>query len=217
MALIKNVERALAINASYGLSDLLTYMAGSVTTSTTEITVITKGVGTPDPTYLWLPGASSGGSFYTGKTVALSTTINATDLIIQAPGGSLATWADSGYIYFISPAEGIYYSDVISWNTTGTGFDHFIVPAVSSRGWTGTSGSASPHTAGAIINEIAVWYVQGINYDTSSGLFNFSYFAREASRIDYQAPDIGGNVFSQDRSIAGGFFSAYELVKESAT
>ena len=214
MALIKNVERTLTINASYGLSDLLTYMGSGVTTSTTEITVITQGVGTPDPTYLWKPGASSGGSFYTGRTVVLSTTINSTDLIIQAPGGSLATWPDSGYIYFISPAEGIYYSDVISWNTTGTGFDHFIVPAVSSRGWSGT---ATPHTATEIINEIAVWYVQSINYDTSSGLFNFSYFAREASRIDYQAPDIPGKVYSQDRSIGGGLFNAYELVEESAT
>jgi hypothetical protein len=214
MALIKNVERTLAINASYGLSDLLNYMASSVTTSTTEITVITKGVGTPDPTYLWLPGASSGGSMYTGKTVVLSTTINATDLIIQAPGGSLATWPDSGYIYFISPSEGIYYDDIISWNTTGTGFDHFIVPAVSSRGWSGT---ASSHTALAVINEIAVWFVQSINYDTSSGLFNFSYFAREASRVNYLAPDIPGKVYSQERSLGGSLFNAYELVEESAT
>ena len=83
MALIKNVERTLTINTGYGLSDLLNYMGGSALTSTTEITVITKGRGTPDPTYLWLPGASSGGSFYTGKTVLLSTTINATDLIIH--------------------------------------------------------------------------------------------------------------------------------------
>ena len=214
MALIKNVERTLTINSGYGFSDLLNYMNSGVTASTTEITVITQGVGTPDPTYLWKPGASSGGTFYTGRTVLLSTTINATDLIIQAPGGSLATWPDSGYIYFTSPAEGIYYNDVISWNTTGTGFDHFIVPAVSSRGWSGT---ASSHTATAVINEIAVWYVQSINYDTSSGIFNFSYFARAASRIDYQAPDIPGNVYSQDRSFSGSLFNAYELVEESAT
>ena len=214
MALIKNVERTLTINTGYGFSDLLNYMGSGVTASTTEITVITQGVGTPDPTYLWKPGASSGGSFYTGRTATLQNNIIATDLVLQALPGSLATWPNSGYIYFTSPAEGIYYSDVISWNTTGTGFDHFVVPSVSDRGWSGT---AAPHVIGETINEIAVWYVQSINYDTVSGLFNFSYFAREALRVDYQPPDIGGKVYSQDRSFSGALFNAYELVEESAT
>jgi len=214
MALIKNVERTLTINTGYGFSDLLNYMGSGVTASTTEITVITQGVGTPDPTYLWKPGASSSGSFYTLRTVLLSTTINATDLILQAPGGSLATWPNSGYIYFTSPAEGIYYNNILSYNVTGTGFDHFIVPSVSDRGWSGT---ASPHTAADVINEIAVWYVQSINRDTASGVFNFSYFAREAYRVDYQPPDIGGKVYSQDRAFSGALFNAYELVEESAT
>ena len=214
MALIKNVERTLTINTGYGLSDLLNYMGGSALTSTTEITVITKGRGTPDPTYLWLPGASSGGSFYTGRTASLLTTINATALTIEVLPGVLASWPSSGYIYFTSPAEGIYYNEIIDWQTSASGNDEFVVPSLAYRGWSGT---ASPHTAGVTIHEIAVWYVQSINYDTSSGLFNFSYFAREASRIDYEAPDIPGNVYSQDRSIGGSFFSAYELVKESAT
>ena len=199
MALIKNVERTLTINTGYGLSDLLNYMGGSALTSTTEITVITKGRGTPDPTYLWLPGASSGGSFYTGRTASLLTTINATALTIEVLPGVL---------------EGIYYNEIIDWQTSASGNDEFVVPSLADRGWSGT---ASPHTAGVTIHEIAVWYVQSINYDTSSGLFNFSYFAREASRDFYEAPDIPGKVYSQDRSIGGSLFSAYELVKESAT
>ena len=214
MALIKNVERTLTINSSYGLSDLLTYMASGATTSTTEITVITQGVGTPDPTYLWKPGASSGGSFYTGKTAVLATTINASALIIEALPGSLATWPGTGYIYFISPAEGIFYSSINPSTTSASGNDEFVIASVADRGWSGT---ASSHTATAVINEISVWYVQSINYDTSSGIFNFSYFAREAYRAGYQAPDIPGNVYSQDRSISGGLFNAYELVEESAT
>ena len=214
MALIKNVERTLTINTGYGLSDLLNYMGGSALTSTTEITVITKGRGTPDPTYLWLPGASSGGSFYTGKTVLLQTTINATALTIEVFPGELESWPGSGYIYFTSPAEGIYYNEIIPWQASASGNDEFVVPSLADRGWSGT---ASPHTAAVTIHEIAVWYVQSINYDTNSGLFNFSYFAREASREYYETQDIPGKVYSQDRSIGGSFFSAYELVKESAT
>ena len=214
MALIKNVERTLTINTGYGFSDLLNYMNGSATTSTTEITVITQGKGTPDPTYLWMPGASSGGSFYTGRTVSLQTTINSTALIIEVIPGSLATWPGSGYIYFTSPAEGIYYSSINPSTTSASGNDEFVIASVTDRGW---SGSASTHTAVVTIYEIAVWYVQSINYDTSSGLFNFSYFAREASRVGYQAPDTPGKVYSQDRSFAGSLFNAYELVEESAT
>tara|TARA_Y100000310_G_scaffold242785_1_gene247003 strand:- start:3971 stop:4615 length:645 start_codon:yes stop_codon:yes gene_type:complete len=214
MALIKNVERTLTINTGYGLSDLLTYMSSGATASTTEITVMTQGVGTPDPTYLWMPGASSGGSFYTGRTVSLQTTINSTALIIEVISGSLATWPGSGYIYFTSPAEGIYYSSINPSTTSASGNDEFVIASVADRGW---SGSASTHTAVVTIHEIAVWYVQSINYDTSSGLFNFSYFAREASRVGYQAPDIPGNVYSQDRSFSGSLFNAYELVEESAT
>jgi len=214
MALIKNVERTLTINAGYGFSDLLDYMGSGVLTSTTEITVITQGKGTPDPTYLWKPGASSSGSFYTGRVTALQNNINATDLTIEALPGTLATWPNSGYIYFTSPAEGIYYSNIINYQASVSGNDEFVIASVSDRGWSGT---ASPHVIADTINEIAVWYVQSINYDTDSGLFNFSYFAREAYRVNYQAPDIGGKVYSQDRSFAGSLFNAYELVEESAT
>ena len=214
MALIKNVERTLTINTGYGFSDLLTYMGSGVLTSTPEITVITQGKGTPDPTYLWKPGASSSGSFYTGRGTALQNNINATDLTIEALPGTLAAWPGSGYIYFTSPAEGIYYSDIISYQVSASGNDEFVIASVSDRGWSGT---ASPHVIADAINEIAVWYVQSINYDTDSGLFNFSYFAREAYRVNYQAPDIGGKVYSQDRSFAGSLFNAYELVEESAT
>ena len=214
MALIKNVERTLTINAGYGFSDLLDYMGSGVTTSTTEITVITQGKGTPDPTYLWKPGASSSGSFYTGRVTALQNNINATDLTIEALPGTLATWPNSGYIYFTSPAEGIYYSNIINYQASVSGNDEFVIASVSDRGWSGT---ASPHVIADTINEISVWYVQSINYDTDSGLFNFSYFAREAYRVNYQAPDIGGKVYSQDRSFAGSLFNAYELVEESAT
>tara|TARA_Y100000588_G_scaffold1048_1_gene1441 strand:+ start:643 stop:1287 length:645 start_codon:yes stop_codon:yes gene_type:complete len=214
MALIKNVERTLTINTGYGFSDLLTYMNSGVTTSTTEITVITQGKGTPDPTYLWMPGASSGGSFYTGKTTTLQTTIGPTDLIIEVIPGSLATWPGSGYIYFTAPAEGVYYSSINPSSTSASGNDEFVIASVSDRGWSGSPGS---HTAPVTIQEIAVWYVQSISYDTSSGLFNFSYFAREASRVGYQAPDTPGNVYSRDRSISGALFNAYELVEESGT
>ena len=213
MALIKNVERAFSVNTGYGLSDLLNYMAGSQIASTTEITVISQGTGAPDPTYLWRYGASSGGSFYTGKTATLDTTINASALIIEALPGSLATWPGTGYIYFISPAEGIFYSSINPSTTSASGNDEFVIASVADRGW---SGSASSHTAPVAINEIAVWFVQSINYDTV-GTFNFSYFAREAYRVGYQAPDIPGNVYSQDRSLSGAFFSAYELIQESAT
>ena len=214
MALIKNVERTLTINTGYGFSDLLTYMNSGVTTSTTEITVITQGKGTPDPTYLWKPGASSGGTFYTGRTTALMNNISPTDLTLQAPPGALASWPNSGYIYFTAPAEGIYYSDIISSQMSVSGNDEFVVASVSDRGW---SGAPATHSIADVINEITVWYVQSINYDTNSGLFNFSYFAREALRVNYQAPDIGGKVYSQDRSFAGSLFNAYELVEESAT
>ena len=215
MALIKNVERTLTINTGYGFSDLLTYMNSNVTTSTTEITVITKGRGTPDPTYLWLPGASAGGSFYTGRTVTLQTTIGPTALIIEVIPGSLATWPGSGYFYFTAPGEAVYYSSINPSTTSSSGNDEFVIPSVASRGVLGTS--AGSHTAPVVVNEIAVWYVQSINYDDSSGQFNFSYFAREASRVGYQAPDTPGNVYSQDRSISGGLFNAYELVQESGT
>ena len=215
MALIKNVQRTFSINTGYGFSDLLNYLNDrSLITSTTEITVITKGVGTPDPTYLWLPYASSGGSFYTGRTATLQATIGPTDLIIEVIPGSLATWPGSGYIYFISPGEGIYYSSINPSTTSASGNDEFVIASVSDRGWSGSPGS---HTAPAVINEIAVWYVQSINYDDSSGQFNFSYFAREASRVGYQAPDIPGKVYSQDRALAGALFNGYELVQESAT
>jgi len=214
MALIKNVERTLTINASYGLSDLLTYMGSGATASTTEITVITQGKGTPDPTYLWKPGASSGGTFYTGRTTALMNNINATDLTLQAAPGTLAEWPNSGYIYFTSPAEGIYYSNIINYQASVSGNDEIVVASVSDRGW---SGSATSHSIADVINEITVWYVQSINYDTVSGIFNFSYFAREAYRVNYLAPDIGGKVYSQDRSFSGSLFNAYELVEESAT
>jgi len=214
MALIKNVERTLTINTGYGFSDLLTYMGSGQTASTTEITVITQGKGTPDPTYLWKPGASSGGTFYTGRTTALMNNINATDLTLQAAPGTLAEWPNSGYIYFTSPAEGIYYSNIINYQASVSGNDEIVVASVSDRGW---SGSATSHSIADVINEITVWYVQSINYDTVSGIFNFSYFAREAYRVNYLAPDIGGKVYSQDRSFSGSLFNAYELVEESAT
>lgn len=214
MALIKNIERTLTINAGYGFSDLITYMGSGQIASTPEITVMTRGKGTPDPTYLWLPGASIGGSFYTGRGTALQNNINATDLTLQALPGTLASWPNSGYIYFTSPAEGIYYSDIISYQVSASGNDEFVIASVADRGWSGT---ASPHVIADAINEISVWYVQSINFDSSTSQFFFSYFAREAYRVNYQAPDIGGKVHSQDRSFSGALFNAYELVEESST
>ena len=214
MALIKNVQRTLAINTGYGFSDLFIYMNSNQTVSTTEITVITKGLGTPDPTYLWLPGASSGGSFYTGKDATLQTTINATALIIEVLPGELATWPGSGVIHFTSPAEGIYYTSINPSTTSASGNDEFVVPSVASRGWAGT---ASPHTAPVTVFELAVWYVQSINRDVGANVFNFSYFSRTAARVGYQAPDIPEDVYSQDRSFGSNYFGAYELVEESDT
>tara|TARA_R110002020_G_scaffold54141_2_gene151166 strand:+ start:218 stop:868 length:651 start_codon:yes stop_codon:yes gene_type:complete len=212
--LIKNVQRTLAANAGYGLADILNYMAGSATTSTTEITVITKGEGTPDPTSGVLPGASSGGSFYGAKTTALMTTINSAALNIEVTPASLATWPGTGFIYFTSPAEGIYYESINPSTSSASGNDEFVIPAAGGRGWSGT---ASSHTAPVAVYQIIPWFVVDINRDVNAGVFNFSYMAKTAVRVGYQPPDIPQDVYSQDRSLGTAYFGAYELVEESDT
>ena len=212
--LIKNVQRTLAANATYGLAELIAYMAGSNTTTTTEVTVITRGTGTPDPTYGVLPGASNGGSFYGAKSTSLVTTINSAALNIEVTAGTLATWPGTGYIYFTAPAEGIYYSSINDSGGSASGNDEFVIPAVGGRGWSGT---ASTHTAVVSLYQIIPWFVIDINRDVNAGVFNFAYMAKTAVRVGYQAPDIPEDVYSQDRSLGIGYFGAYELVEESDT
>jgi len=212
--LIKNVQRVLAINATYALSDLLSYMAGSSLVTTTEITVLTRGLGTPDPTYLVKPGASNGGSFYGAKSTSLVTTINSAALNIEVTAGTLATWPGSGWIYFTSPAEGIYYSSINDSGGSASGNDEFVIPAVGGRGW---AGAASTHTAVVTVYQIIPWFVLDINRDVNNGVFNFAYMAKTATRVSYQAPDIPGDVYSEERSLSSGLFASYELIQESDT
>jgi hypothetical protein len=212
--LIKNVQRTLSANATYGLAELIAYMSGSETASTTEVTVITRGTGTPDPTYGVLPGASNGGSFYGAKSTSLITTINSAALNIEVTPASLATWPGTGYIYFISPAEGIYYEGINPSTTSASGNDEFVIPAAGGRAWSGT---ASTHTAPVTVYQIIPWFVVDINRDVNAGVFNFAYMARTAVRVGYQPPDIPEDVYSQDRSFGSGYFGAYELVEESDT
>jgi len=212
--LIKNIQRVLAINAGYTLADLLNYMAGSATTTTAEITVITQGIGTPDPTYHVKPGASNGGSFYGAKTTTLATTINAAALTIEVLPGTLATWPGSGWIYFASPLEGIYYESINPSTTSASGNDEFVIPAVGGRAWSGT---ASTHTAPVTVSQIIPWFVLGINRNVIDGIFNFAYIARTAVRVGYQAPDIPEDVYSEERSLSASLFHSYELIQESAT
>jgi hypothetical protein len=212
--LIKNIQRVLAINPTYALSDLLSYMAGGSLVTTTEITVLTRGLGTPSVSYGVRPGASNGGSFYGAKSTSLVTTINSAALNIEVTAGTLATWPGTGWIYFTSPAEGIYYESINDSGGSASGNDEFVIPAVGGRGWSGT---ASTHTAPVAVYQIIPWFVLDINRDVNDGIFNFAYMAKTATRVLYQAPDIPGDVYSEERSLGSALFSAYELIQESDT
>ena len=209
--LIRDIERILLIRNTYTVDDLVTYLLNQSEGSTTEITAFSRG---NNPAIWPVPGSTTSfGSIYGLKTTTLSTTINATDLVIQAPGGALATWPDVGYIYFAAPAaEGIYYSDIISWNTTGTGFDHIIVPAVSSRGWSGT---AQAHTATVTIYEILPWFVRAISLNPDSNTYNVNTRATQFVRTDYSPPDESFAIYTQDRTFSGSLVDYYELLESS--
>ena len=209
--LIRDIERILLIRNTYTVDDLVTYLLNQSEGSTTEITAFSRG---NNPAIWPVPGSTTSfGSIYGLKTTTLSTTINATDLVIQAPGGALATWPDVGYIYFATPAaEGIYYSDIISWNTTGTGFDHIIVPAVSSRGWSGT---AQAHTATVTIYEILPWFVRAISLNPDSNTYNVNTRATQFVRTDYSPPDESFAIYTQDKTFSGSLVDYYELLESS--
>ena len=209
--LIRDIERILLIRNTYTVDDLVTYLLNQSEGSTTEITAFSRGT---NPAIWPVPGSTTSfGSIYGLKTTTLSTTINATDLVIQAPGGALATWPDVGYIYFDAPAaEGIYYSDIISWNTTGTGFDHIIVPAVSSRGWSGT---AQAHTATVTIYEILPWFVRAISLNPDSNTYNVNTRATQFVRTDYSPPDESFAIYTQDKTFSGSLVDYYELLESS--
>tara|TARA_R100001244_G_scaffold73195_2_gene58894 strand:- start:99 stop:743 length:645 start_codon:yes stop_codon:yes gene_type:complete len=209
--LIRDIERILLIRNTYTVDNLVTYLLNQTEGSTTEITAFSRG---NNPAIWPVPGSTTSfGSIYGLKTTTLSTTINATDLVIQAPGGALATWPDVGYIYFAAPAaEGIYYSDIISWNTTGTGFDHIIVPAVSSRGWSGT---AQAHTATVTIYEILPWFVRAISLNPDSNTYNVSTRATQFVRTDYLPPDESFAIYTQDKAFSGSLVDYYELLESS--
>ena len=209
--LIRDIERILLIRNTYTVDDLVTYLLNQSEGSTTEITAFSRG---NNPAIWPVPGSTTSfGSIYGLKTTTLSTTINATDLVIQAPGGALATWPDVGYIYFAAPAaEGIYYSDIISWNTTGTGFDHIIVPAVSSRGWSGT---AQAHTATVTIYEILPWFVRAISLNPDSNTYNVNTRATQFVRTDYSPPDESFAIYTQDKTFSGSLVDYYELLESS--
>ena len=209
--LIRDIERILLIRNTYTVDDLVTYLLNQSEGSTTEITAFSRG---NNPAIWPVPGSTTSfGSIYGLKTTTLSTTINATDLVIQAPGGALATWPDVGYIYFAAPAaEGIYYSDIVSWNTTGTGFDHIIVPAVSSRGWSGT---AQAHTATVTIYEILPWFVRAISLNPDSNTYNVNTRATQFVRTDYSPPDESFAIYTQDRTFSGSLVDYYELLESS--
>ena len=209
--LIRDIERILLIRNTYTVDDLVTYLLNQSEGSTTEITAFSRG---NNPAIWPVPGSTTSfGSIYGLKTTTLSTTINATDLVIQAPGGALATWTEVGYIYFAAPAaEGIYYSDIISWNTTGTGFDHIIVPAVSSRGWSGT---AQAHTATVTIYEILPWFVRAISLNPDSNTYNVNTRATQFVRTDYSPPDESFAIYTQDKTFSGSLVDYYELLESS--
>ena len=209
--LIRDIERILLIRNTYTVDDLVTYLLNQSEGSTTEITAFSRG---NNPAIWPVPGSTTSfGSIYGLKTTTLSTTINATDLVIQAPGGALATWPEVGYIYFAAPAaEGIYYSDIISWNTTGTGFDHIIVPAVSSRGWSGT---AQAHTATVTIYEILPWFVRAISLNPDSNTYNVNTRATQFVRTDYSPPDESFAIYTQDKTFSGSLVDYYELLESS--
>ena len=209
--LIRDIERILLIRNTYTVDDLVTYLLNQSEGSTTEITAFSRG---NNPAIWPVPGSTTSfGSIYGLKTTTLSPTINATDLVIQAPGGALATWPEVGYIYFAAPAaEGIYYSDIISWNTTGTGFDHIIVPAVSSRGWSGT---AQAHTATVTIYEILPWFVRAISLNPDSNTYNVNTRATQFVRTDYSPPDESFAIYTQDKTFSGSLVDYYELLESS--
>jgi len=209
--LIRDIERILLIRNTYTVDDLVTYLLNQSEGSTTEITAFSRG---NNPAIWPVPGSTTSfGSIYGLKTTTLSTTINATDLVIQAPGGALATWPEVGYIYFAAPAaEGLYYSDIISWNTTGTGFDHIIVPAVSSRGWSGT---AQAHTATVTIYEILPWFVRAISLNPDSNTYNVNTRATQFVRTDYSPPDESFAIYTQDKTFSGSLVDYYELLESS--
>jgi hypothetical protein len=209
--LIRDIERILLIRNTYTIDDLINYVGNQLEGSTTEITAFSRG---NDPDIWPVPGSTTSfGSFYGLKTTTLSTTINATVLVIQAPGGALATWPDTGYIYFAAPAsEGIYYSDIISWNTTGTGYDHFVIPAVSSRGWSGT---AQAHTAAATIYEILPLFVRTISLNSDSNTYNINTRATQFARTDYSPPDEVVSVYTQDKTFSGSIVDYYELMESN--
>ena len=212
--LVKKIQRVLAINATYTLTDLLAYMAGGSIVTTTAITVLTQGLGASTTYSGAKPGASNGGSFYGAKDTMLSTTINSAALNIEVTAASLATWPGTGWIYFTSPAEGIYYESINDSGGSASGNDEFVIPAVGGRGW---SGAASTHTAPVAVYQIIPWFVLDINRDVNDGIFNFAYMAKTATRVLYQAPDIPGDVYSEERSLGSALFSAYELIQESDT
>ena len=212
--LVKKIQRVLAINATYTLTDLLAYMAGGSIVTTTAITVLTQGLGASTTYSGAKPGASNGGSFYGAKSTSLATTINAAALNIEVTAGTLATWPGTGWIYFTSPAEGIYYSSINPSTTSASGNDEFVIPATGGRGW---SGAASTHTAPVAVYQIIPWFVLDINRDVNNGIFNFAYMAKTAVRVGYQAPDIPEDVYSEERSLSANLFHSYELIKESAT
>lgn len=210
--LIRDIERILIIRNTFTVDDLITYIANQTEGSTTEITAFSRG---NNPAIWPVPGSTTSfGSIYGLKSTTLSTTINATDLVIQVPGGALLTWPSIGYIYFDAPAaEGIYYSDTISYNTTGTGYDHIVVPAVSSRGWSGT---AQAHTAGATIREILPWFVRAISLNPESNTYNINTRATQYEGSGFYAPpDSVFAMYTQDKTFSGSVVDYYELMESS--
>ena len=210
--LIRDIERILLIRNTYTVDDLITYLLNQTEGSTAEITAFSRG---NNPAIWPVPqSTTSFGSIYGLKSTTLSTTINATDLVIQAPGGALATWPSIGYIYFDAPAaEGIYYSDTISYNTTGTGFDHFVIPSVVDRGWSGT---AQAHTAGVAIREIIPWWVRAISLNPDSNTYNVTTRATQFEGSgSYAPPDSVTAMYTQDKTFSGSLVDYYELLESS--
>lgn len=210
--LIRDIERILIIRNTYTVDDLITYIANQTEGSTTQITAFSRG---NDPAIWPVSGSTTSfGSIYGLKTTTLSTTINATDLVIQVPPNALVTWPTVGYIYFDAPAaEGIYYSGILSYQVTGTGFDHIIVPAVSSRGWSGT---AQAHTASVTIYEILPWFVRAISLNPESNTYNINTRATqyEGSGL-YAPPDSVFAMYTQDKTFSGSIVDYYEMMESS--
>jgi len=213
ITLIKDIERLLSINATYTYTNLLNFMSTLGLVTTTEITVLTAGRGTPFPVGPFegiYPGASYGGNFYGSKTTTLSTTVTDAILIIEAPAGALATWPSIGYVW-VSP-EGFYYTSINPSTTSASGNDEFVIPA-GSRGW---SGSASAHTSGVTLYEILPYFVKDISRNVETYSFNVDYSAGEWVNINY-VYDTQTRKYSDLRNISSGLIHAYQVREGIAT